>query len=223
MLGNVDDSDARRARESWSSPLAATISRQCLCPDILSCIHEHSHRTAADFASNDVHRCICGAQFCYDCGQRWKTCLYPRWDENRLLGQLPAAAGQANNNDGVNDESDDEDSGEDSDEESEEQSEEESDEEDSDDGESDGDSDDDASDSSDTGGSDESNSADDSSDDDESSDSEDDCKHEHWRYVLGRNVCDGCGMVYPCFIFRCRDCTRIDLCAECRRERRRGQ
>ncbi|KKA19718.1 hypothetical protein T310_6289 [Rasamsonia emersonii CBS 393.64] len=105
-------------------------------------------RTAADFVSIDVHRCICGAQFCYACGQRWKTCLCPRWNENRLLCQLPVVAGRANNNDGVNDEPDDEDPEEESDEESD--------------------------------------------NDDESSDSEDDCQHEHWRYIQGRNVCEGC-------------------------------
>lgn len=135
-------------------------------------------RTAADFVSIDVHRCICGAQFCYACGQRWKTCLCPRWNENRLLCQLPVVAGRANNNDGVNDEPDDEDPEEESDEESD--------------------------------------------NDDESSDSEDDCQHEHWRYIQGRNVCEGCGKYYRRFLFECRDC-RLGLCAKCRRELRQGQ
>lgn len=32
-------------------------------------------------------RCRCGAQFCYTCGQRWKTCACARWDEHRLLAR----------------------------------------------------------------------------------------------------------------------------------------
>lgn len=34
-----------------------------------------------------VFRCPCGAQFCYICGVRWKTCLCPQWDEPRLLAR----------------------------------------------------------------------------------------------------------------------------------------
>ena len=29
-------------------------------------------------------RCRCGAQFCYDCGEKWKTCDCPQWHEHRL-------------------------------------------------------------------------------------------------------------------------------------------
>lgn len=30
------------------------------------------------------HRCHCKAQFCYVCGEPWKTCECPQWDEDRL-------------------------------------------------------------------------------------------------------------------------------------------
>lgn len=47
--------------------------------------------------------CLCGAQFCYNCGDRWKNCACEQWIEHRLLArayqlvdreavQLPAAA-----------------------------------------------------------------------------------------------------------------------------------
>ncbi|GKU08612.1 unnamed protein product [Fusarium langsethiae] len=29
--------------------------------------------------------CICRAQFCYVCGERWKTCACPQWQEERLM------------------------------------------------------------------------------------------------------------------------------------------
>ncbi|KAM7213810.1 hypothetical protein V8F06_010806 [Rhypophila decipiens] len=32
--------------------------------------------------------CLCGAHFCYLCGEKWKTCLCPQWQENRLLARL---------------------------------------------------------------------------------------------------------------------------------------
>ncbi|KUJ11856.1 uncharacterized protein LY89DRAFT_653328 [Mollisia scopiformis] len=31
--------------------------------------------------------CTCGAQFCYLCGEKWKTCGCSQWDENRLLAR----------------------------------------------------------------------------------------------------------------------------------------
>jgi hypothetical protein len=29
--------------------------------------------------------CHCGAQFCYICAERWKTCVCPQWNEERLM------------------------------------------------------------------------------------------------------------------------------------------
>ncbi|KAG8420645.1 hypothetical protein J3459_010861 [Metarhizium acridum] len=34
--------------------------------------------------------CRCGAQFCYVCGERWKTCACEQWHENRLLDRATA-------------------------------------------------------------------------------------------------------------------------------------
>eukprot|EP01054_Gregarina_sp_Poly1_P010638 Gregarina_sp_Poly_1__10637@NODE_79_length_15751_cov_81_561464_g67_i0_p5_GENE_NODE_79_length_15751_cov_81_561464_g67_i0NODE_79_length_15751_cov_81_561464_g67_i0_p5_ORF_typecomplete_len370_score50_89IBR/PF01485_21/1_8IBR/PF01485_21/1e04IBR/PF01485_21/2_1e05IBR/PF01485_21/1_3e08zfC3HC4_2/PF13923_6/1e05zfC3HC4_2/PF13923_6/1_3e04zfC3HC4_2/PF13923_6/1_2e03zfC3HC4/PF00097_25/0_00024zfC3HC4/PF00097_25/1_8e04zfRING_UBOX/PF13445_6/0_024zfRING_UBOX/PF13445_6/1_8e04zfRING_UBOX/PF13445_6/1_8e04_NODE_79_lengt len=31
--------------------------------------------------------CRCGYQFCYNCGQKWKTCGCPVWEESKLLAQ----------------------------------------------------------------------------------------------------------------------------------------
>ncbi|OJJ42378.1 hypothetical protein ASPZODRAFT_137305 [Penicilliopsis zonata CBS 506.65] len=31
--------------------------------------------------------CVCGAQFCYNCGQKWKACACEQWDEHRLLAR----------------------------------------------------------------------------------------------------------------------------------------
>ena len=32
-------------------------------------------------------RCICGAEFCYQCGTEWKTCPCPNWNEQNLENQ----------------------------------------------------------------------------------------------------------------------------------------
>ena len=32
-------------------------------------------------------RCPCGSQFCYVCGQRWKSCQCAQWNEDRLLSR----------------------------------------------------------------------------------------------------------------------------------------
>lgn len=32
-----------------------------------------------------IHRCPCGAHFCYICGVQWKTCACPQWEETRLF------------------------------------------------------------------------------------------------------------------------------------------
>lgn len=34
-----------------------------------------------------MDRCKCGAQFCYVCGLRWKTCTREQWQEQRLLAR----------------------------------------------------------------------------------------------------------------------------------------
>jgi hypothetical protein len=33
------------------------------------------------------NRCLCGAQFCYNCGIQWKTCSCEQWNEHRLLAR----------------------------------------------------------------------------------------------------------------------------------------
>ncbi|KIW65563.1 hypothetical protein, variant 2 [Phialophora macrospora] len=37
-------------------------------------------------------RCFCGAEFCYECGQTWKTCLCERWHEHRLVERAVVVA-----------------------------------------------------------------------------------------------------------------------------------
>ncbi|KAL4895371.1 hypothetical protein BDV59DRAFT_200029 [Aspergillus ambiguus] len=39
-------------------------------------------------------RCRCGKEFCYVCGQRWKTCHCPLWHENRLVEVVNQAVEQ---------------------------------------------------------------------------------------------------------------------------------
>jgi hypothetical protein len=41
-----------------------------------------SKKTAANF-----QRCHCSAQFCYICGERWKTCTCAQWNEDRLIAR----------------------------------------------------------------------------------------------------------------------------------------
>lgn len=43
------------------------------------------------------HRCRCGAQFCYVCGQRWKTCGCPQWEEPRLYARAAQLVDRNNN------------------------------------------------------------------------------------------------------------------------------
>ncbi|KAM0425475.1 hypothetical protein ACHAPT_009264 [Fusarium lateritium] len=37
-----------------------------------------------EFGCNHI-TCICKAEFCYVCGERWKTCRCPQWQEDRLF------------------------------------------------------------------------------------------------------------------------------------------
>jgi hypothetical protein len=39
-----------------------------------------------------LSRCPCGAQFCYICGLRWKTCECPQWEEPRLYARATQIA-----------------------------------------------------------------------------------------------------------------------------------
>ncbi|KAL7960297.1 hypothetical protein V8C34DRAFT_321520 [Trichoderma compactum] len=46
----------------------------------------YSCRTLVDLSTGCNHiTCRCGAQFCYVCGMKWKTCSCDQWDENRLV------------------------------------------------------------------------------------------------------------------------------------------
>jgi hypothetical protein len=38
--------------------------------------------------------CTCGAEFCYECGDQWKTCICPEWDEDRLVERAEVVAGR---------------------------------------------------------------------------------------------------------------------------------
>jgi len=37
-----------------------------------------------------IPACLCGAQFCYSCGLRWKTCRCDQWNEVRLYARAAA-------------------------------------------------------------------------------------------------------------------------------------
>ncbi|CAG9946053.1 unnamed protein product [Clonostachys rosea f. rosea IK726] len=40
--------------------------------------------------------CLCKAEFCYVCGERWKTCTCPQWQEERLIRRANAIVDRAN-------------------------------------------------------------------------------------------------------------------------------
>ncbi|KAI8722998.1 RING-type domain-containing protein [Fusarium sp. LHS14.1] len=45
--------------------------------------------------------CLCRAQFCYVCGESWKTCKCPQWHEHRLLSRANAIVDRDNNPDAI--------------------------------------------------------------------------------------------------------------------------
>lgn len=45
---------------------------------------------------DNMHSCLCRAEFCYICGDRWKTCDCPQWDEHRLVARAHAVAEREN-------------------------------------------------------------------------------------------------------------------------------
>ncbi|OIW24684.1 hypothetical protein CONLIGDRAFT_102739 [Coniochaeta ligniaria NRRL 30616] len=46
------------------------------------------------FGCNHI-TCLCKAQFCYVCGQKWGTCTCPFWDEERLLDRTNVVVNRA--------------------------------------------------------------------------------------------------------------------------------
>ncbi|KAM4065690.1 IBR domain, a half RING-finger domain-containing protein [Hirsutella rhossiliensis] len=50
-----------------------------------------------DFGCNHM-RCICQAEFCDACGQRWRTCSCPMWQENNLAARAEQVADRDANN-----------------------------------------------------------------------------------------------------------------------------
>ena len=53
----------------------------------IGCNHmTYDNPLTSDFIAN-LYRCRCGAQFCYICGQQWKTCPCDQWQEDRLVAR----------------------------------------------------------------------------------------------------------------------------------------
>ncbi|KAI5265912.1 hypothetical protein E4T47_08404 [Aureobasidium subglaciale] len=59
------------------------------------CYNTKCHRVVALTTGCNHITCVCGAQFCYVCGTRWRTCDCPRWNESWLVdgGDRPRHAG----------------------------------------------------------------------------------------------------------------------------------
>lgn len=51
-------------------------------------VSTHYVLSVRSLVSNDFIRCICGAEFCYVCGERWKRCDCPRWNEDSLFAPV---------------------------------------------------------------------------------------------------------------------------------------
>lgn len=80
QLKSMDGSDASIVAELSSLRSDATILRM------------FSHFIYAGIFAYDHVRCKCGSQFCYICGERWKTCRCATWDETRLLARANVVA-----------------------------------------------------------------------------------------------------------------------------------
>ena len=80
QLRSIDGSDALIVGESSS-----------LRSDAIT-LRMFSHFIHASMFTHDHVRCKCGSQFCYLCDERWKTCRYATWDENRLLARANIVA-----------------------------------------------------------------------------------------------------------------------------------
>ncbi|OJJ87618.1 Rcat domain-containing protein, partial [Aspergillus glaucus CBS 516.65] len=53
--------------------------------------------------------CPCGAEFCYKCGKKWRSCFCVRWDEHFILHPVGRANEVADQHDDDDDDDDDED------------------------------------------------------------------------------------------------------------------
>ncbi|KAJ6784535.1 hypothetical protein PWT90_06753 [Aphanocladium album] len=55
------------------------------------CMRYFSCRTMVELNTGCNHiTCRCGAEFCYVCGEEWKTCDCEQWHEDRLLDRANA-------------------------------------------------------------------------------------------------------------------------------------
>lgn len=60
------------------------------CSRMVELIHGCNHITSVNTsyqiaAHADSFSCLCGAQFCYQCGAEWKTCGCPLWEQRNLI------------------------------------------------------------------------------------------------------------------------------------------
>ncbi|KAI4842474.1 hypothetical protein E4T44_03791 [Aureobasidium sp. EXF-8845] len=53
------------------------------------CYNTKCHRVVALTIGCNHITCVCGAQFCYVCGARWRTCDCPQFNEEYLLTGVP--------------------------------------------------------------------------------------------------------------------------------------
>ena len=60
------------------------------CFHIMYVPHTSLQRTSSH--TDKKHRCRCDYQFCYLCGNKWKTCRCPQFDERHVLRPTPTEA-----------------------------------------------------------------------------------------------------------------------------------